>query len=105
MYVSVPKNYSGMAFSREKNAAVRPDVVHPSVANEKPMPTRLPPPIPAEAEEPKAHPLLALAQALKHRNSAMPSGEDLLLIGLILLLLGKEGNEDILLILAMLLLI
>ena len=53
MYVSVPKNYSGMAFSREKNAAVRPDVVHPSVANEKPMPTRLPPPIPAEAEEPR----------------------------------------------------
>ena len=104
MYVSVPKNYSGMAFSRERNAAVHPDVVHPAVESEKPMPQRILPP-PAETESKETHPILSLAHALKKRNGATPSGEDLLLIGLILLLLGKEGNEDVLLILAMLLLI
>ncbi len=111
MYVSVPKNYSGMAF--------RPDVVHPAVPHHEPPPP--PPPAPAKEEAPKAaapsseptecanchtqnkNPLTCLMQALRNREKSGFSNEDFLLIGLIALLLGKEGNEDILLILTMLL--
>lgn len=119
MYVSVPKNYSGMAFPRENRAQIHPDVVHPAM----PLP---------EIEEPREHPkkepckepeppcdepqckecrsqdknpLTCLMHALRNRNKGGFESEDFLLLGLIVLLLGKEGNEDILLILAMLLLI
>ena len=50
-------------------------------------------------------PFLRLLGALQSRGHSGLDGEDLLLIGIIALLLGKEGNEDVLLILAMLLLL
>ena len=51
------------------------------------------------------NPLTCLLTALRDRGKAGFDTEDFLLIGLIVLLLGKEGNEDIVLILAMLLLV
>ncbi len=51
------------------------------------------------------NPLTCLFEALRGRGEAGFDLEDFLLIGLIVLLMGKEGNEDIVLILAMLLLI
>ena len=50
-------------------------------------------------------PLTCLLTALRNRGKAGFDTEDFLLIGLIVLLLGKEGNEDIVLTLAMLLLV
>lgn len=51
------------------------------------------------------NPLSSLLEMLHGRGNAGFDLEDFLLIGLIVLLMGKEGNEDIVLILAMLLLI
>jgi len=105
LYVSVPKNYSGMAFPREKNAAIHPDVVHPAAPPPEPPVQSQPQAQTADCKTQEKHPLLSLANALKNRKHGNLDNEDFLLIGLILLLLGKEGNEDVLLILAMLLLI
>ena len=49
--------------------------------------------------------MTCLLTALRDRGKSGFDTEDFLLIGLIALLLGKEGNEDIILVLAMLLLI
>ena len=100
MYVSVPKNYSGMAFSHEKEVKVPqtlPILPHPKV-DEK-----------CEKECEKCtvkekNPLSCLLEAFRFREKGGFDTEDFLLIGLIVLLLGKEGNEDVVLVLAMLLL-
>lgn len=132
MYVSVPKNYSGIAFSRDSRA--------PQEMPRQEMPMTIPVPMPpsppqsfhepprqkeecrecreSPAREEKSppntcedcqkqdkNPLTCLLTALRDRGKAGFDTEDFLLIGLIALLLSKEGNEDIVLILAMLLLI
>ena len=51
------------------------------------------------------NPLTCLFEALRGRKKAGFDADDFLLIGLIALLMGKEGNEDIILILALLLLV
>ena len=51
------------------------------------------------------NPLTCLFEALRGRKKAGFDADDFLLIGLIALLMGKEGNEDIVLILALLLLV
>ena len=121
MYVSVPKNYSGIAFANRDVLAdmPRPDMPHPPA----PIPLAKPqPPDPPKKEEPcrtsaapphpcedckkqDQNPLTCLLSALRNRGKAGFDTEDFLLIGLIALLLGKDGNEDIILSLAMLLLI
>ena len=132
MYVSVPKNYSGVAFNS---------------ANEKAKATvekaKIPPPFPSEcvrrqeaeisnrceecenaevvskcekeAEQEcesgcgcsvrENSPISSIIESLKSRKKESFDAEDIILLGLIVLLLGKEGSEDIVLILAILLLI
>lgn len=104
--------------------AFRPDVVHPTPPRPEPQPVPAPQPapepkptpavsVPAETPSPAEHkpqkseqsPFLRLLGALQNHRQNGLDGEDLLLIGIIALLLGKEGNEDVLLILAMLLLL
>lgn len=51
------------------------------------------------------NPLTCLFEALRGRKKSGFDADDFLLIGLIALLMGKEGNEDIVLILALLLLV
>ena len=132
MYVSVPKNYSGIAFSRENRAQQEmprqemPLTIPVPMPPSPPQTLREPPRAKEECrecreprkEEEKCpsggcedcrtqdkNPLTCLLTALRNRGKAGFDTEDFLLIGLIVLLLGKEGNEDIVLILAMLLLI
>ncbi len=110
MYVGVPKNYGGTAFQREREL--------PKSSHRTSVPQTLPhlePPSKkencAESKQCKdcssedKNPLSCLINAFRRTKSGGIDAEDLLLIGLILLLLGKEGNEDIIIILAMLLLI
>ena len=121
MYVSIPKNYSGMAFPREAQV-LHPDVIHPQVTNAEPpmqapsqpheaeekcehTETAPPPPCCADCNAKEKNPLTCFIRALQGRKKGGFESDDFLLLGLIVLLLGKEGNEDILLILAMLLLI
>lgn len=115
MYVGVPKNYGGTAFKSENNIkkAVKPS---------------LPPTLPhcvhqVHEEKSKAaeehsgkkeecgtcksdgkNPLSCLLHALQKGKSSGISTEDFLILGLIALLIGKDGNEDIVFILVMLLL-
>lgn len=124
MYVSVPKNYSGIAFSH--GSPVKRDVPpHPAPSpssSAPPSPPPSPPPRPEEkapclpskeemhtpcegCKQQEKNPLTCLLTALRDRGKAGFDTEDFLLIGLIVLLLGKEGNEDTVLILAMLLLL
>ncbi len=103
MYVSVPKNYRGMAFSQEGNIKAPPT-----------MPVTPPPQkreVLCEKEQKcekcgtkEKNPLTCLFEAFRSRERGGFDTEDFLLIGLIALLINKEGNEDIVLILAMLLL-
>ena len=51
------------------------------------------------------NPLTCLFEALRGRKKGGFDADDFLLIGLIALLMGKEGSEDIVLILALLLLV
>ena len=51
------------------------------------------------------NPLTCLFEALRGRKKSGFDADDFLLIGLIALLMGKEGSEDIVLILALLLLV
>lgn len=105
--------------------AFRPDVVHPAVPPQTVPPAPFVPPEPPDdlpappneppiEEQPKPQPAVActsknpltcLFSAFRNREKSGFASEDFLLIGLIALLFGKEGNEDILLILAMLLLV
>ena len=102
--------------------AFRPDVVHPAPPRPEPPSAETPPTEPAREPPVEAapstdapacencptrsgNPLTCLVQALRNREKSGFASEDFLLIGLIALLLGKEGNEDILLILTMLLIL
>ncbi|MBQ4556225.1 MAG: hypothetical protein IJA60_01075 [Clostridia bacterium] len=106
MYVSVPKNYSGIAFPKEKEHASPPPKLPPMPVGE------IRHHEPTEREKPcdgckvkEKNPLACMMEALRKRKNSGFDTEDFLLVGLIALLLGKEGNEDIILVLAMLLLI
>lgn len=141
MYVSVPKNYSGVAFAREERApcsdasrlppnapptgaiplppplpCVPPRMMEPP-SGEKPEPcekakeAKEEKPSPPEreccascGEKERKNPLTCLFEALHRRERNGLDAEDFLLIGLIALLMNKEGNEEIVLILALLLL-
>ncbi|MBQ4150517.1 MAG: hypothetical protein IJC81_01775 [Clostridia bacterium] len=100
MYVSVPKNYSGMAFSREND--VKPPPTLPTLPHPKNDEK-------CEKECEKCavkekNPLSCLFEAFRGKDRGGFDTEDFLLLGLIALMLNKEGNEDIVLILAILLL-
>ncbi len=109
MYVSVPKNYSGMAFSKEEPKASPPRQPPPSLPvgeRRREEPPRQSSNKPCEGcKVAQKNPLACMMEALRNRNQSGFDTDDFLLIGLIVLLLGKEGNEDIILTLAMLLLI
>ncbi|MBQ8837240.1 MAG: hypothetical protein IJ002_07020 [Clostridia bacterium] len=128
MYVSLPKNYSGTAFSRENTPYTDDRPAVPPTLPQVPPPRheKRPPqnedceekPREHEKEHPKKpcdecgadskNPISCLLRALRGGRNCKDGGldtEDFLLIGLIALLIGKEGNEDIIFILAMLLLI
>ncbi|MBR5538354.1 MAG: hypothetical protein IKU61_00495 [Clostridia bacterium] len=81
----MPKNYGGVAFNRAS----------PPPKEEKAEPS------PPKEEK---NPLSCLLSAFSKKEKGGFDGEDFLILGLIALLIGKKGNEDILLILAMLLL-
>lgn len=111
MYVSVPKNYSGNAFARENS--MPHDIPKPSV-----MPHLPPASAPSykkshdekheachNCEKKNKNPMTCLLEAFRGRKDGGFDAEDFLLLGLIALLIGKEGNEDMVFILAMLLLI
>lgn len=130
MYVSLPQNYSGTAFSREEEhrADERPPVP-PTLPQVQPPREKRPPdrehcsderqqhekkcpqdhePQKKQCDECRAddkNPFSCLLNALRRGKSGGIDAEDFLLLGLIALLIGKEGNEDIVLILTMLLLI
>ena len=110
MYVGVPKNYGGTALRREREI----EKIFPRQA----MPPTLPHAVQTQREKPHhennnckdcdakdKNPLSCLLSAFRRTKNGGIDAEDLLLIGLIILLLGKDGNEDIIIILAMLLLI
>ena len=102
MYVSVPKNYGGTAIRHEKQTVERPICkVEEPIKDACQKPSR---PLCENCNEEK-NPLSCLLSAFRGRGKSEFDSEDFLLIGLIALLMGREGNEDILLILAMLLLI
>ncbi|MBQ6892709.1 MAG: hypothetical protein IJN48_00745 [Clostridia bacterium] len=111
MYVGVPKNYGGTAFQHSKNQEQgqnRHPAVPPTLPHTVPPPAeKLPPKKQCEhcAAEDNKNPLSCLLNAFHRGKSGGLDAEDLLLIGLIALLMGKEGNEDMVFILAMLLLI
>lgn len=114
MYVSVPKNYSGVAFPRAEQKQPLPEKreqepPHFEEKNcdepkQKESDVSLPPHCEKCCGEQK-NPLSCLLSALRGKGEGGFDSEDFMLIALIALLVGREGNEDILLILAMLLLI
>ena len=106
MYVSVPKNYGGVAFSQAKAKPSPPPAPSDEKEEKCEMPKELPPSPDCQGctREEGKNPLSCLLSAFRGRERNGFDGEDFLLLGLIALLIGKEGNEDILLILAMLLL-
>ena len=76
------------------------------IAEEKPQTEATPAPVPeASPLQAAAHPFVRLLDTLQGRGKNRLDNEDIFLLGLIALLLGKEGNEDVLLILTMLLLV
>lgn len=110
MYVGVPKNYSGTAFQRERPIekpkevkAEKRDMFPPTLPHsvQKTETDVRPQKRCAEADK---NPLSCLINAFRSSSDGGITAEDLLLICLIVLLLGKKGNEDIVFILAMLLL-
>lgn len=143
MYISVPKNYGGSAFSRQSdepardenptngfshralplpNFAEQPQAadIRPSACDgeclrgEKECDNDVQEHEQAEVKEcscgedcprEKKNPLTCLFEALRGRKKAGFDADDFLLVGLIALLIGREGNEDIVLILALLLLV
>ena len=129
MYIRVPKNYSGNAITAQNGRQVpdprfadplvspvsvpptEPPVreVHhtlPASAEESDTTSPAPPPQAAPREDQKREkkPLNAFLDAVRKRQENGISGDDLLLMGLISLLAGKEENRDIVGILTLLLL-
>lgn len=110
MYVSLPKNYSGVAFTNggkretaeEIKAPPSPlplcDIKSERRNGEKKVPCE-------ECGTKEKNPIFCMMEALRTRKNSGFDAEDILLISLIVLLLSKEGNEDVVLILAMLLVI
>ena len=106
MYVGVPKNYGGTAFQREKpkeKPRERCDAFMPTLPHSV-QKTRHDVCPQKECSKEDKNPLSCLINAFRSSKDDAVSAEDLLLICLIVLLLGKKGNEDIVLILGMLLL-
>lgn len=119
MYISLPKNYSGSAFAAENGRQVQSPTETPVAADENAAPPlreahhTFPVNIPATAPKTddstpptqKKKPLTAFLDAVRKRQENGISGDDLLLMGLISLLAGKEDNGDIVGILTLLLLL
>ena len=102
MYVSVPKNYGGVAFPRAQQKPPPPaekEEKQEEACEAAPLPKEC-----ATCKKEEKNPLSCLLSAFRGKGKNGFDSEDFLLLGLIALLIGKEGNEDILLILAMLLL-
>lgn len=117
MYISLPKNYSGSAFAAQNEKPADPMVTPVGVGATPTPPAReahhtLPanaaPQAPQKAgpdPSPTKKPLTAFLEAVRKRQENGISGDDLLLMGLISLLAGKEENSDIVGILTLLLLL
>ena len=105
MYVSVPKNYSGNAFSQPPSQKREPPCLLPSL----PTPPS-PPPKPQTCEEKpqdcesKPQECASKPQGCAPAHKGGFDAEELLLIGLIALLLGREDCQDLVWMLAILLL-
>lgn len=69
-----------------------------------PPPKEEPPAEIAPLKSEEKNPLSCLLSAFNKKGNGGFDSEDFLILGLIALLIGKQGNEDILLILALLLL-
>lgn len=110
MYVGVPKNYGGTAFQHEKrenNAheqrmSIPQTLPHPPIAEPEKKESKKPC---EECKNDSRNPLSCLFDALRNGKKGGIDGEDFLILGLIALLIGKSGNEDIVFILVMLLLL
>ena len=100
MYVSVPKNYGGVAFSNDKGVKVPPTLPITPPPEEKNTVSGC-----SGCGIKEKNPLSCLLEAFKNREKGGFDTDDFLLVGLIALLINKEGNADIVLILAMLLLL
>ena len=110
MYVSVPRNYGGIAFQKDMQKAEAkypPSLSSPKKHGEDKCREEIKDTRPAcdGCGLKEKNPLSCMMEALRTRKSGGFDAEDILLVGLIVLLLGKEGNEDIVFILAMLLLL
>ncbi len=111
----MPKNYSGVAFPRTEQKPPPPPEKceqEPPQSEEKicdvPQEKKSEIALPKQCEKcygEQKNPLSCLLSALRGKGEGGFDSEDFMLIALIALLVGREGNEDILLILAMLLLI
>ena len=118
MYVGVPKNYGGTAFKNERGMKKEQKHILPPTL---PHSTHRVPEREVEPCEKKDtcdkkepcetckndgnNPISCMLHALRRGKAGGISTEDFLLLGLIALLIGKEGNEDIVFILVMLLLL
>lgn len=112
MYVGVPKNYGGTAFKNDRGMKKEQKHVLPPTL---PHSTHRVPEREVEQCEKKetcencqndgSNPISCMLHALRRGKAGGISTEDFLLLGLIALLIGKEGNEDIVFILVMLLLL
>ena len=98
MYVSVPKNYGGVAFKKEEKSPPALSLQKSPPKEEKSCE------VCENCSEKQKNPLTCLFSAIRGREKSGLDSDDFLLIALIALLIGNEGSEDILLILAMLLL-
>ena len=106
MYVGVPKNYGGTAFAREKTQGRQPmrSALPPTLPHSMPNPEKEVCPEKPGCDKGEKNPIACLINAFKGTKDGAVGAEELLLICLIVLLIGKKGNEDIVFILAMLLL-
>ena len=108
MYVSIPKNYGGVAFQKDikrTEAKSPPPIIPPKEHTEKRCEEENTLSACERCGLKEKNPLSCMMEAFRTRKKGGFDAEDILLVGLIVLLLGKEGNEDIILVLAMLLLL
>ncbi len=103
MYVSVPRNYDGVAFKKEERPPQTEETkcTEPQLSEAECEKTVM---ACEECDSEQKNPLSCILRALRKKDKSGFDSEDFLLIAIIALLVGNEGNEDILLILAMLLL-